>query len=51
MKIADVVLSKVDDLRANLIPDEGACRGYAQLWRNGVSESPEPLLHLMGLLR
>ena len=50
MKIADVVLSKVDDLRANLIPDEvhvEITRNYGETASQKVSEL---LLHLIGAI-
>lgn len=50
MKIADVVLSKVDDLRATLIPDEvhiEVTRNYGETASQKVSEL---LLHLMGAI-
>ena len=50
MKIADVVLSKVDDLRSNLIPDEvhvEVTRNYGETASQKVSEL---LLHLMGAI-
>ena len=50
MKIADVVLSKIDDLRATLIPDEvhvEVTRNYGETASQKVSEL---LLHLMGAI-
>ena len=50
MKIADIVLSKVDDLRATLIPDEvhvEVTRNYGETASQKVSEL---LLHLMGAI-
>ncbi|NLA62399.1 MAG: efflux RND transporter permease subunit, partial [Bacteroidales bacterium] len=50
MKIADVVLSKVDDLRATLIPNEvhvEVTRNYGETASQKVSEL---LLHLMGAI-
>ena len=50
MKIADVVLSKVDDLRANLIPDEvhvEVTRNYGETASQKVSEL---MLHLIGAI-
>ena len=50
MKIANVVLSKVDDLRSNLIPDEvhvEVTRNYGETASQKVSEL---LLHLIGAI-
>ena len=50
MKIADVVLAKVEDLRANLIPDEvhvEITRNYGETASQKVSEL---LLHLFGAI-
>ncbi len=50
MKIADVVLNKLDDLRADLIPDEvhvEITRNYGETASQKVSEL---LLHLMGAI-